>query len=181
MKAKSLAEVLAIGMEKAVEVGDCLEWQGSFSNGGTQPSVKFRLPGKTYSDNLSVPRLLWEQKRGPIPEGMQVYRKCCNNACVCISHLAMGTRQDMMTARRKAGKTKLSPATVIAITLSARRREATVNSPERAALVRQMLASGKNHTEVAEATGVSITMVHDIGRGRRWRDLGSPWAGLGAR
>lgn len=178
MKAKTPAEALAIGMGKAEEYGDCLEWRGHFSNKGTQPSVKVRKPGKNYSDNVSVPRLLWEAAHGPIPAGLWVYRKCCNNACVCLDHLAVGTRKDLMRARRKAGTTKHAPTTLIALTLGARRRANTVNTEADARKVRELLAEGLKRADVAKATGVHPDMVADIASGKAWRDLSSPWAGL---
>lgn len=170
-------------MAQAQEVGECLEWQGHFSNRGkTQPSVKVRLDGKNYSDNLSVPRLLWEAENGPVPAGKWVYRKCCNNACVLLDHLAIGTRNDLMKARKKAGTTKHAPTTLIALTRAARKREATINTPERARMVRELLAGGERHEEVSARTGVSLAMVAEIGQGRAWREIfGSPWAGLGAQ
>ena len=178
-RAKTPTELLAIGMALAEEVGDCLEWQGLFSNRGkNQPSIKARLPGKTYSDNLSVPRLLWEAEHGPIPVGKWVYRKCCNNACVCLEHLAIGTRKDLMRARRKAGTTQHAPTTLIALTLAARRRATAINTDADARKVRELLAEGMKRASVAEATGVSLDMVNDIARGKAWRDLSSPWAGL---
>lgn len=177
--ARTASEALAVGMGQAQEVGDCLEWQGHFSNKGTQPTVKVRLDGKNYSDNLSVPRLLWEAEHGPIPEGKWVYRKCCNNACVCLDHLAIGTRKDLMKARKKAGTTKHAPTTRIALTQAARKRANTINSPERARMVREMLAAGERHKVVSERTGVSMAVVADISQGRAWREIGgSPWAGL---
>lgn len=181
MSAKTPAEILAIAMKSAVEYGDCLEWQGYFTNrNNTQPSIKARLPGKNYSDNLSVPRLLWELNRGPIPKGKMVYRTCCNSACVCLDHLAVGTRSDLIAARKKNGKLQHMPTTLIAITLSARRRATTKYTEADARTVREMLADGAKREHVVEQTGVSKAMVHDIAAGRAWRDLRSPWAGLGA-
>lgn len=178
-KAKTPAELLAIGMEQAQEYGDCLEWQGYFANRGkTQPSIKVRLPGKDYSDNLSVPRLLWEAEHGPIPAGKWVYRTCCNNACVCLDHLAIGTRKDLMRVRKKAGTTQHAPTTLIALTLAARRRANSINTEADARKVRELLAEGAKRAQIAAATGVSLDMVNDIARGKAWRDLSSPWAGL---
>lgn len=180
-KARTPAEALAAGMALAQEVGECLEWQGLMSNKNTQPSIKVRLPGKDYSDNLSAPRLLWEAAHGPIPEGRLVYRTCCNNACVCLDHLAIGGHKDRLRARRKAGKGSHSPATLIALTLAARKRANVVNTVERARMVRELLAGGAKLREVSEQTGVSVAMVSDIGRGRSWVEMGGFFSGLGAR
>jgi hypothetical protein len=181
MSARTPAEILAIGMKSAVEYGDCLEWTGLFTNrNNTQPSIKARLPGKDHSDNVSVPRLLWEINRGPIPKGMMVYRKCSNYACVCLDHLALGTRRDLMAARRKNGKLQHTAKTVIAITLSARRRPTTKYTEADVRKVRELLGAGEKRNQVVELTGVSKAMVDDIAAGRAWRDLSNPWAGLTA-
>jgi hypothetical protein len=181
LKARTPEESLAIGMANAQEVGDCLEWQGTFSNKGTQPTVKYRSGTKTFSENLSVPKMLWERENGPVPEGKIVFRKCCNNACVLQAHIVVGTRKEWQKARKRAGATKHSPATIISLTIAARNRETTLNSTQRAQAVRELLAAGKKQEDVVAETGVSIHMVKDIGRNRSWRDLGSPFSGLGAR
>jgi hypothetical protein len=173
----SVAGLLARGMKEAVEVGDCLEWTGRMGNGKTVPVVKSR-EGKTYSAEYSVPRLLWEQEKGPIPKGMVLYRRCCNNACVEPSHLKLGTRAEWMANRKKLGLTKHSTKAILGLTKGARSRPTVVNTLDKARQVRALL---DDHTrdEVALLTGVSRSMVDDIARGRAWKDYASPWAGLG--
>lgn len=177
-RALTLEEHVAAGMAKAVEVGDCLEWQGYMANHGTQPAIKMRLEGRRHTSNIPVPRLIWEAANGPLGPGRVVYRKCCNNSCVLLEHIAVGTRADWAKARKRAGVTKHKTATVIAITLSARRRPATLNSPELAAEVRQLRAAGVKRSAIAELTGVSPAMVAEISCGSAWRDISSPFAGL---
>lgn len=176
-KAKSIAQKVAEGMAHAQEVGECLEWQGNIAK-DRQPSVGFRFPGKGYSDNVSVPRFLWERENGPIPAGKMVYRKCCNNACVRQDHLAVGKRADAIRARMKQGATKHSAATIMSITIKARKRTTTLNSLEKAKEVRLLAAEGLNRKEISERTGVSVPMVVDIRAGRAWRDLSTPFSGL---
>ena len=179
--AKTIDELVHIGMAHAQEVGDCLEWQGHMSNKGTQPTVKHRAPGKDYSNNVSVPRVLWERKNGPVPAGKLVYRKCCNNACVLEDHIKVGSRADSMKARIRAGASKHSAATVISLTLAARRRAATVNTPEKARAVLSLTAEGLSIAQIADRTGVNPTMVKEIRQGRAWRELSNPFAGLFTR
>lgn len=180
-KAKTIEQLVHEGMKQAQEVGDCLEWQGRMSNKGTQPAVKHRAPEKGYCDNVSVPRVLWERKNGPVPAGKLVYRKCCNNSCVLEDHIKVGTRADWMQARIRAGTSKHSAAAVISLTLAARRRAATVNTPEKARAVLSLTAEGLNTAQIAERTGVHPTMVTEIRQGRAWRELSNPFAGLFTR
>lgn len=184
-KAATIAERLAEGMAHAVEVGECLEWQGPFSCRGVTPCVKAKDPAKDpthrHTDNFSVPRLLWEQERGPIPVGKLVYRCCCNNACVLRAHLRCGTRTDLMRARKKAGVTKHSQTAKLHLTLAARRRANVSNTIEKARAVRSLASAGVGIEAIAASTGVHPTMVFEIRQGRAWRELGaSPWQGLGA-
>jgi hypothetical protein len=175
-KPASVAELAAKGMAAAIEVGDCLEWQGRMGNGKTVPVVQSRAE-KTYSAEYSIPRFLWEQAKGPVPAGKLVYRKCCNNACVQLAHLAVGTRTEWSENRKKHGLTKHTAAHILNLAKAARSRPTTINSMEAAREVRRLLGE---HTrdEVAAMTGVSPAMVDDIALGRSWKDYSSPFAGL---
>ncbi|MFA7291874.1 MAG: HNH endonuclease [Rhodocyclaceae bacterium] len=179
--AEAVAAGLARGLAKAVEVGDCLEWQGSFAAGGKTPAVKAHSLENGRTDNFPVPRLLWEREHGPIPAGKLVYRKCCNNACVLVEHLSCGTRKDWAKARRKAGASKHSATTLIALTLARRRRPDVTTTMEKARQIRSLTAAAVKVRDIAAQTGVHPDMVEDIRRGRAWRELSaSPFAGLGA-
>lgn len=177
-KRRTIEEQIGLWMARAVEVGECLEWGGAFSCNGVTPVVKVKLPGKTYSDNVAVNRVLWEAANGPIPEGMLVYRKCCNNACVCLAHLAMGTRAQWLAHRKKLGLTKHKQLTKLKITVGARARQTTKNTLEKAREVRS-LKGQMTQREIARVTGVSEGMVSDICDGVAWREVvASPFAGL---
>jgi hypothetical protein len=175
-KPATIIEKLQKGMAEAVEVGECLEWQGKMGNKKTIPVVQSR-EGMKYNAEYSVPRLLWEREKGPIPAGKLVYRKCCNNACVELSHLAVGTRAQWIENRRKRGLTKHTAAHIVNLTQGARRRQTTINSLEKAREVRALL-SEHSRDEVASLTGVSRAMVDEIARGRAWKDHSNPFAGL---
>lgn len=184
-RAATLAERLTQGMAAAVEVGDCLEWQGYFSCKGRTPVVKAKNPAKPasnrHTDNFCVPRLLWEQEHGEIPAGKLVYRICCNNACVLLEHLKCGTRADWAKARKKAGVTPHSQVAKLHLTLAARRRANVSNTMEKAREVRSLAGAQVKTDEIARITGVHPTMVAEIRQGRCWVELGgSPFAGLGA-
>jgi hypothetical protein len=179
--AKTVEQKLSEGLAKAVEVGECLEWQGAFSNHYTQPCVKHRKPGSKSASNLSVPQLIWEAKNGPKPPGSVIFRTCTNNACIHDDHIACGTRADWQKARKKAGATKHSLATKIKITTKARSRPTTLNTLDKARQIRLLAAEGVGIEESARITGVSESMALEIRCGRAWRDTSSHFAGLGAR
>lgn len=181
-RAKSCGEMVAAGLAEAQEVGDCLEWQGPFGGGKKKSTaiVKARSE-KGRTDNFAVARELWIAAYSDVPEGMLIYRRCCNNACVLLDHLTIGTRKDWAKARMKAGATKHQPTTLIALTLAARRRATAVNTIEKARAVRMLVAGGACNDEIVEETGVSKAMVADIRQGRSWKEMASPFAGLGAR
>lgn len=179
--AEKIARGLAAGLAQAEEVGDCLEWQGSFSCRGATPVVKVYDPLTKRTDNHAVPKLRWEAKHGPVPEGKLVYRTCCNNACVLDDHIACGTRKDWAKARKKAGTTKHSEATKVRLTMAARRRARTTTTMEKARAVRSMAAGQMSTSDISAQTGIAECMVAEIRQGRSWREISSPFAGLGAR
>lgn len=179
-KAMTAIELVAIEMERAIEVGECLEWQGMMGNTGKQVPIVRSREGKTYSAQVSAPRVLWEQKYGPIPAGMVLWRECCNNKCVKLSHLRLGTRVEWNRHRTEKGLFKHTIGHILNLTKGARNRATTVNTLERARQVRALLAQ-HSRKEVAQITGISQCMVNDIALGRSWKDHGSPWAGLGGR
>lgn len=179
-KPKPISELLAGGMGRAVEVGECLEWQGAFSCNRATPCIKSR-EGKTYTAAHPVCRLLWEAANGPIPEGKLVYRRCCNNACVKLEHLRCGTRADWKANQKKNGLTKHKLLTKLKMTVAARSRPNVRNSLEQARQVRTLRAERLTYTEIASATGVSAAMVADIVRGSAWKEsISNPFSGLGA-
>lgn len=179
--AEKQRRALEAGLAKAEEVGDCLEWQGYFQCKGDTPSIKVYDADKKRTENHAVPKLIWERKHGPVPKGKLVYRTCCNNACVLEDHLACGTRKQWAAARKKAGATKHSEATVVRLTLAARRRARTTTTMEKARAVRSMVAAKVRTKDISARTGISECMVSEIRQERAWRELGSPFAGLGAR
>lgn len=178
-RSRPIGESVAIGLAAAQEVGECLEWPGPFGCHGVTPIVKARNAEKARTDNYPVAREVWTAAYGAVPEGLVVFRSCCNNACVLLDHLRIGTKKEWGAARRKAGVTSHKRSTVVAITVSARRR--AIHTPDQAREVRELSAAGLGVDEIVEQTGVSQSMVVDIRSGRAWKLAASPFAGLGAR
>lgn len=172
--AKTLQQALDEGMSEAVEVGDCLEWQGRFHQ--RVPVARVRLPGTDYTTGVQVPRKIWEAKNGPVPEGKLIYRGCCNSACVLEDHLVCGTRQEWAKCRKKARLTRHAPSTIAAI--SAARRKQSAYSVQQVLAVKQLAAVGASTMDIVAATGVCFDMVQDIRAQKSWATVGNPFAQL---
>lgn len=48
-----------------------------------------RIPGGKRGVRLYAHRAAWEQKHGPIPEGMHIHHRCHNKTCVNVDHLEL--------------------------------------------------------------------------------------------
>jgi len=51
-----------------------------------------------------VYRLLWEQERGPIPDGMIIMHVCDNSKCINLAHLRLGAVADNNKDRDAKGR-----------------------------------------------------------------------------
>jgi hypothetical protein len=118
-----------------VTEGGCWEWQRCL---GPDGYGQLQRLGVRYLAH----RYFYEQKVGPIPEGLQLDHLCRNRACVNPEHLEPVTNAE--NGRRGRG-TKLTPAAVQAI------REATDDS-----------------RVVAARHGISRSYVYTIRRGDVW-------------
>jgi HNH endonuclease len=74
----------------------CIEWTKANSQG----YGIIRRGGR----NHRVPRYVWENAHGPIPEGMFVCHRCDNPACYNLEHLFLGTAQDNMRDMAAKGR-----------------------------------------------------------------------------
>lgn len=85
--------------------GDCLVWTGAINtrrNGYGFLRVKGRV--------IWAHRFAWEQKYGPIPDGMEVDHICHNTACVNALHLRTATRAQNMRNLNGARKQSVTKA-----------------------------------------------------------------------
>jgi len=166
-----MSDPLACARARIVEVGDCLEWQGSMASGKrnrSQPVISRYNADKGYHDKLPVRRVLWEAEHGPII----VYCICGNNRCVGC--LALGKRGDAHRARARLGLMRHSPAARAALTQGARSRCTARHSLEQARAVRDLVAHGVPDPLISWATDVTPNAVSDIRLGRTWKEQLGP-------
>ena len=164
------SDFAAIFAARTVEVGDCLEWTGSYGSHRTTsvPMIKARVGGR--SNNVAVPRLVWTAAHGEVAPGRVVYRHCCNDRCVLLAHLRCGARGVHLQRRAALGLAGHLQSTRAAITRSARSRPTTKYTAQQAAAVRDLAAAGVPDALIAGATDVGLSMVADIRRGRAWAE-----------
>ena len=152
------------------EVGDCLEWQGYVSSGG---SPRIWHEGKTHS----VRKLMLQANGKPsdVPPKYKLMTTCENQRCVHPSHLVIVPMAKFVRDRLVANTNHQIRAAKIA---KARRKSAKLTADDVAAI----RASDEADHILAERYGVSRSHVSGIQARTKWRDHSvSPWAGMGAR
>lgn len=135
-------------MRQLVRLGDspadCWQWLGRVSP--TTGYGKKQFHGRT----LLAHRWMYEQLFGPIPDGMVINHLCSNRACVNPHHLEVTDQ---------AG--------------NARHGAAAVLTADQVREIKAEFSTRKWGTgsRLARRYGVSSALIHDIWRGRAWRDI----------
>lgn len=152
------------------EVGDCLEWQGHISAGG---SPRMYYDGKMQSARKLV--LQAHGKPSEVPLKHKLVCTCENHRCVNADHIAIVPLAKFVRERLVANTNHQIRAAKIA---KARRQSAKLTADDVAAI----RASDEADHILAERYGVSRSHVSGIQARTKWRDHSvSPWAGMGAR
>lgn len=86
----------------------CRLWQGAVDGDGY---AIFSRKHHGVTKRKRVYRWVWEQKNGPIPDGLVVRHKCDNRVCYRLSHLELGTVAD--NNRDAAERQHLGPVRVL--------------------------------------------------------------------
>lgn len=102
---------------------------------------------KRGGKNIHAHRFFYEREVGPIPEGYHLHHRCEQTRCVNWEHVVPMTSQDHRRERRD-NKLTLEDA-----------RE-----------IKQLLAEGREHQEIADMYGVCRPNISQIKRGRIWKD-----------
>lgn len=134
------------------EATGCWEWQQGKSGGYGM----VRVSGRKFGAH----RLTFSLAHGVIPRGMLVRHRCDNPGCVNPSHLELGTESDNRRDMYKRGRRDV-------------RGENAMNyagklSDIKVRRIKEALARGQPHRELAAAFGVSDKMISHIKHGRRW-------------
>lgn len=121
-----------------------------------RPNTKGYPTIKRFGKRYLMSRFLWEQKYGPIPEGMCILHLCDTPMCINTDHFFLGSQLDNLKdmsikGRRAKGEMfhrKLSREQVLQIR----------NEPG-------------NHQDIAKKYGVSRPTVCEIKTRRKWKWL----------
>jgi hypothetical protein len=124
----------------------CWVWQRSFDDDGYG---YFRRNRKVVRAHVHY----YEQKHGPVPDGMEVDHLCRNRACVNPDHLEAVTHLE--NCRR--GRLVKTGMTI-----------------EKAREARRMKAEGVRHKEIGARLGIGISLVAQIVTNRCWREEHTP-------
>jgi len=81
----------------------CWLWDGIVGTNG-RPTLIRHINRKRKT--LNVTRFIWEDVKGPIPDGLWVLHKCSVGICVNPDHLYLGTHQNNMADMARSGVQK---------------------------------------------------------------------------
>jgi hypothetical protein len=86
-----------------VQQGECVVWTGaSKTNGRSKDPYGVISVGHRH---FRLHRWLYEQLRGPIPDGLVLRHTCDNTLCINLDHLEPGTQIENIADRDKRGRT----------------------------------------------------------------------------
>jgi hypothetical protein len=145
-----------------VDGDGCWEWTAS--------RVGPDRPGGGYGQfwcaerktQLKAHRVAWEQKNGPIPDGMLVCHRCDNPGCVRPDHLFLGTPKDNMVDMVQKGEWKhggvLCPRAIL--------------TEQQVREIRAKYVRGSyGYKRLGKEYGVSPGTIEVLIKGRTWRSL----------
>lgn len=147
---------------RTTEDGDCLIWTGS-DNGKGIPKVRHGNGG------MSVRRVVWELRKGKIPEGMQVIVTC--GRAGCIEHLALASKAEVSKAAQSRPDVRAHRSVTSA-------RAARAKAKLTMELARQIRNDPRDGTVIAAELGVTKSTVSHVRRNTSWVDRSNPFAGL---
>lgn len=150
---------------KCVEDGDCLIWQYGAAHGAPYMSLN--------SKSVPVRRWIAENVMNKDVGRYVVTSSCMNKMCVCPDHLVVVTRAKLQ--KMIADHTGFASHPV--------RRQKLIEAAKRVhgfdpELRQRILDDPRPQREIAREIGKSQDFVSKIKRGKSYRDLVSPWAGL---
>lgn len=107
--------------------------------------------------NERAHRLAWEDRNGPIPEGLCVCHKCDTPACVNPDHLFLGTQGDNNADRNAKGRTCIGT-----------RHPSSKLTEDAVRKIHSLREARLSQRRISKAVGVSQTLVWRVLSGRSW-------------
>lgn len=142
-----------------VEYGDCLLWQGKFSNRSPQLTV-----GRT---TVQLRRLVFEQTGGEaIPAGRFPVMRCREPRCLQHKHIQLMTHKQIGALAAKEGKLS-TPSRCAAVAAACQRPG---HAKLTTAQAREIRLSTESGPVLAERYGIHRSLVPRIKRGEAWRE-----------
>jgi predicted XRE-type DNA-binding protein len=137
------------------EPGQCWHWRAARSGGRTARCYGyFRMDSRRME---YAHRVAYELHHGPIATGEVIRHKCDNPLCCNPAHLQRGSQADNVRDMMQRGRNCRGEASSKAVLTEAAVIE-----------IRQLLAAGQLHREIASRFGVCRATVSQIARGRTW-------------
>jgi hypothetical protein len=146
------------------EDGDCLLWTAGV-NGNKHPM--WRVNGKSQA----VRRVLWEEAKGPIPDGRVLRLTCGMYRCLNLDHCKPVSRKTVAT---ECGRLGLMSGAVRSARIAASKR-AHPKAKLTADIVSAIRASDETQSVLGQRYGICQKTVCNIKRGLLWRDYSSPF------
>ena len=109
---------------------------------------------------MTIPRYIYEECFGEIPEGMVVRHKCDNTICINPEHMELGTQLDNIKDTVERGRTtrgEKNPSCKITAKIAKEIKE---------------LKGELSISKVSEKYNVSVTQVWRIWSGENWKEAG---------
>lgn len=156
------ADVVAWLEQRVRADEDCLLWVMAVNGAGTPVASVDGLRAR------NVRRWLYEQLVGPLDAQEKVLPKCRNRRCLARQHFAVLVPAQVNALISAEGGYN-TPARVLAQQRVG--RSCSPNTMADAERARQLRAEGKVLREIAEATGMSLSVTSRVCRGERWSSV----------
>jgi hypothetical protein len=134
------------------DIGPCTLWQGATDADGYGI---LKVKGKMWRAH----RYLYQQARGPIPDGMVVMHRCDNPSCIRLDHLQLGTQAENLADMRAKGR---------AVTRRAQEHGQAKLTNAQVRAIR--LAKGVPYKHLAQQYHVSPATIASIRARRGWQN-----------